>query len=126
MFGVVECMDDISKQIGEMIKGFNEESRVRFTHAILTAAQTKHADPCWCESGKSFRECHLDREGNRKISEGELRQKLSSIFDSKKYCCASFDGRNCALPIKGAHTVQRGRVLSSFCKDGHVGTVMVK
>jgi hypothetical protein len=115
-------MDDISKQIGEMIKGFNEESKMIFCHAILIAAQTKHTGPCWCKSGKSFRECHLDREGKRKISEGELRQKLSSIFDSKKYCCASFDSKNCDLPIKGAHTVQRGRVLSSFCKYGHVGT----
>jgi hypothetical protein len=59
---------------------------------------------------------------SKKKSEREVRIKLSKIFDSKKYCSASFDDRNCKLPIKGAHTVQRGRVLSSMAKDGHVGT----
>ena len=122
MFGDIERMDDISKQIGEMIKGFNDELKMWFVHEILTAAQTKPNDPCWCKSGKSFKDCHLDRESKRKISEGELRKSWSRIFDSKKFCCASFDSNNCNLPIKGAHTVQRGRVLSSFCKDGHVGT----
>lgn len=73
-------------------------------------------------SNRFYKDCHLQRHEHRKISEGEVVNQLSKIFDSKKYCSASFDNKNCKLPIKGAHTVQRGRVLSSMAKDGHVGT----
>lgn len=46
MFGDIERMDDVSKKIGEMIKGFNDELKMRFADAIRIAAQTKPDQPC--------------------------------------------------------------------------------
>jgi hypothetical protein len=115
-------MDDLSERISNMMRSFDEETKSRFIHSIFEASKTRPNDPCWCQSGREYIECHKKRHEQRKVSEGEMRQNLSKIFDSKKYCSASFDEKNCKLPIKGAHTVQRGRVLSSMAKDGHVGT----
>lgn len=115
-------MDDLSESLSSMMRSFDQETKVRFCHLIIQASQTGHYEACWCQSGKVYKDCHLERHKHRKISEGEVRKQLSKIFDSKKYCSASFDDKNCKLPIKGAHTVQRGRVLSSMAKDGHVGT----
>jgi hypothetical protein len=115
-------MDDLSERLSSMIRRFDEETKARFCHAIIQASQTGAYEDCWCHSGEMYRECHFERHTHRKISEGEVRKQLSKIFDSKKYCSASFDEKSCKLPIKGAHTVQRGRVLSSMAKDGHVGT----
>ncbi len=115
-------MDDLSERLSRMMRNFDEETKGRFCHAIIQAYQTGRYEVCWCQSGKIYKDCHLERNKHRKISKGEVRKELSKIFDRKKYCSASFDQENCKLPIKGAHTVQRGRVLSSMAKDGHVGT----
>lgn len=115
-------MDDLSERLSSMMRNFDEETKARFCHSIILASQTGRYEACWCQSGKIYKDCHLERHKHRKISEGEQRKQLSKIFDRKKYCSASFDIANCKLPIKGAHTVQRGRVLSSMAKDGHVGT----
>lgn len=115
-------MDDLSGRLSNMMRRFDDETRDRFCYAIIQASQTGNFEACWCQSGKLYKDCHLDRHKHRKKSEGEVRKQLSKIFDSKKYCSASYDHKNCKLPIKGAHTVQRGKVLSSMAKDGHVGT----
>ncbi len=115
-------MDDVSLQISQMINGFDERSRLGFLHSLRMAREVKRNDQCWCQSGKKYKKCHLDRHSGRLITEGEVRKELSKIFDKRKYCCASFDSSNCEMPIKGAHTVQRGRVLSSIAESGHVGT----
>ncbi|WP_139345353.1 SEC-C domain-containing protein [Pseudocolwellia agarivorans] len=115
-------MDDLSERISSMIRSFDEETNYLFIQTIFHAFNTPLHDPCWCQSGKKYIKCHKKRHELRKISEGEMRKELLNIFDSKKYCSASFDNKNCKMPIKGAHTIQRGRVLSSIAKDGHVGS----
>lgn len=115
-------MFDIKSALSEVVKGFDSQSKVEFTHDVMAAANTKSNDLCWCPSGKKFGECHENRLNERLLNEHEIRIAINKIFDSKKYCCASFDSSNCQLPIKGAHTIQRGRVLSSLAESGHVGT----
>lgn len=118
----VKHMDNLSEQLSSIMENFDNETRARFIHEIIQASQTGVYEKCWCKNGKVYKDCHLKREESRKVNEGETRKQLSKIFDSKKYCSASFDYKNCNLPIKGAHTIQRGKVLSSMAKDGHVGT----
>lgn len=115
-------MDWLSKKIKNIIQGFDEETMLNFSLARMGASQTGDNDPCWCQSGNSYKNCHMKRHEGRKLIEGEYLKETSKIFDKKKYCSAIFDSKNCQLPIKGAHTIQRGRVLSSLAKDGHVGT----
>jgi hypothetical protein len=115
-------MDDLSERISSMLRNLDEESKYCFIQEIFLASQTGRHDPCWCKSGEIYYKCHLKRHEQRKIGEGEEREAVSKIFDTGKYCSASFDSANCKLPIKGAHTIQRGRVLSSMAKEGHVGT----
>lgn len=115
-------MLDIKSTLSEVVKGFDSQSKVEFAHDVMAAANTESNDLCWCPSGKIFRECHEHRAHERLLNEHEIRIAINKIFDSKKYCCASFDSSNCQLPIKGAHTIQRGRVLSSLAERGHVGT----
>ncbi|HFQ5583287.1 TPA: hypothetical protein ACGVBR_002653 [Vibrio vulnificus] len=115
-------MTNLKSMLREVVKGFNYQSKLEFTHDVIVAANTKSEDLCWCQSGKIFGACHEHRTDERLLNEHEIRIAISKIFDSKKYCCASFDASNCELPIKGAHTIQRGRVLSSLAESGHVGT----
>lgn len=115
-------MDDFSEILRNVMSRFDEETKNRFIHTIIQASQTGHYEVCWCQSGKLYKDCHLERHKHRKMTEGERRKHISKIFDRKKYCSAVFDSKNCKLPIKGAHTIQRARVLSSMAKDGHVGT----
>lgn len=115
-------MDELSEILSNRIRNFDEKSKSRFCHAIIQASRTGRYEACWCQSGKVYKDCHLERHKHPKVRGGEARKHLSKIFDRKKYCSAFFDNDNCKLPIKGAHTVQRGRVLSSMAKGGHVGT----
>lgn len=115
-------MDDLSKQLSSAILDLSENQKHLFARDIFQALRTPKGALCWCKSGRKHENCHLGRSDLRKINRSEERNNITRIFNNKKYCSAIFDKDNCVLPIKGAHTIQRGRVLSSITKDGHVGT----
>lgn len=70
---------------------------------------------CWCGSGKKYKNCHLRREDERRVTVGEMRQVLQRT--RIKTCLSPFkDG--CTQPIR-AHSVQRAR-LKDIATDGHV------
>jgi len=115
-------MDKLSDDMDSAIRRFGSQIKLRFRERLMTASKIKKQDDCWCHSGEIYENCHLNKSMGRILSAGEIRDEISKIFRNKKFCCASFDTDNCKLPIKGAHTIQRARVLDSLSKEGHVGT----
>lgn len=115
-------LDETSQQLSALYARFPPASKERFVASLFMIANTQPQEPCWCGSQKLFRDCHRDRQRLRKITDSETRSNLSRIMDANELCCATFDAANCGTFIKGAHTIQRGRVLQSMAKDGHVGT----
>ncbi len=112
----------IKSILNEAIGKLEQGSHARLVDCTLSASIISDHEQCWCSSGRLFKDCHKNRKLMRELHEHEIRKKVSEIFDSKKYCCAQFDQENCELPIKRAHTIQRGNVLSSLAENGHVGT----
>ena len=77
-------------------------------------------DPCWCGSGKKWKQCHRNREYLPPIKLGEQFSRLHDEFQ-KGYCShpqASSD--NCSDKIIRAHTVQRRGGLAAIAENGHV------
>lgn len=116
-------MDELSDSISKQYSAFDQESKLRFVAHLFHIANTKGTDSCWCGSNKRFIDCHSGRESDRIISESLMRSEISRIMDDPKFCCATFDSNNCDGIIKGAHTIQRGRVLASMSDNNNqVGT----
>ncbi|HOY24568.1 MAG TPA: metal-binding protein [Cellvibrio sp.] len=115
-------MDEISRRISALYAQLNQESKNRFVEDLFTISKTQKQERCWCGSDKYFSDCHYEKQLRRKITEAEIRTNISHIMDDMEYCCASFDSQHCGTFIKGAHTIQRGRVLASMAKDGQIGT----
>lgn len=111
-----------SEQISSIIKKLPPHAKLTLIQHLVEISNLQPDDLCWCNSRLAFKHCHKYRSSERKLTNKEIRANLSRIFDKERYCCATFDSHNCVLPIKGAHTVQRGKVLSSIAIDGHVGT----
>ena len=77
-------------------------------------------DPCWCGSGKKWKQCHRDREYQPPVKLGEQFSRLYDEFQ-KGYCShpqASSD--NCSNKIIHAHTVQRRGGIAAIAENGHV------
>lgn len=115
-------MDNTKHLAKKIFDSFDEPSKQRFLQDLLQIAETKPSDPCWCKSGKLFAYCHRGRESERLMSDSLKHSEISRIMDNPKFCCATFDIQNCSGVIKGAHTIQRGRVLASMAPNNHVGT----
>ena len=62
-------------------------------------------DPCWCGSGKKFKQCHLGREKEAPLPSGQLVHELRGHFRVRT-CLHPEAPRNCTKVIQ-AHTLQR-------------------
>lgn len=79
-------------------------------------------DPCWCNSGKKYKWCHLKRAQEEPLRPYEYIKVIRKYFDAG-YCLhpeASPD--TCVAPIVRAHTVSRSGSLNRIARDGHVYT----
>tara|TARA_B100002003_G_scaffold144680_2_gene133895 strand:- start:2649 stop:3836 length:1188 start_codon:yes stop_codon:yes gene_type:complete len=115
-------MPSFSDDVSEVIRKLSDFEKSWLVREVIRVMSMKPGEPCWCGAPKYFQDCHQSKSSKRKLTDAEIRSSLSRIFDNYKYCCADFDSGNCELPIKGAHTVQRGKVLASIAINGHVGT----
>lgn len=76
--------------------------------------------PCWCNSGKKYKKCHLSRADQPKDNPWTAVEANRKAFHEKK-CCARHVGLGaCGGGVVKAHTVSRGSNLSAIAKDGHV------
>lgn len=77
-------------------------------------------EPCWCGSGKKWKNCHRNRHLQKKVPIGKLQHKI--LLNQKHGVClhpeASKD--TCSNKIIKAHTVQRSGGLREIAENGHV------
>ncbi|MFV1534866.1 SEC-C metal-binding domain-containing protein [Phaeobacter sp. JH209B] len=79
---------------------------------------------CWCNSGRKFKNCHLNRESQKKQSPFEHEQAMFSEL-RKGYCAypASLSRDPCSDTIIKAHTIQKAGGLAAIAESNHVLTV---
>ena len=76
--------------------------------------------PCWCGSGKKWKQCHRDRESQQPVELGERLSRLYREFQ-KGYCSHPQVGpEDCRHRIIRAHTVQLRGGLAAIAENGHV------
>jgi hypothetical protein len=76
--------------------------------------------PCWCGSGKKYKKCHLDRDGQPKENPWAAVDINRQAFTQKKCCACDVGLGPCVGGVIKAHTVSSGPNLSKIAKDGHV------
>ena len=75
---------------------------------------------CRCGSGKTYEQCHLNRETQTPFPSWDLWEKFNRLF-SKKVCLAPNAWLNeCQGGISRAHTVPKSSSLSQIARKGHV------
>ncbi len=76
--------------------------------------------PCWCNSGKKYKLCHLNRDREVVASKSEVIDQLHRSF-SRRYCLHPLASRDvCRGGIVQAHSIQRSGGLNRIARDGHV------
>lgn len=76
--------------------------------------------PCWCESGKKYKHCHLDREKQTPLEPWEAHALLNKAFATGT-CLAPDAWRiDCSGNVVKSHTVPKSRSLQRIAREGHV------
>lgn len=83
----------------------------------------KGDEPCWCESGKSWKLCHKDRHLQKSIPAGKLFKEMLDIKKRGKCLHPEASEKTCSNKIIKAHSVQRAGGLSAISDNGHVISV---
>jgi len=76
--------------------------------------------PCWCESGKKYKHCHLDIAGQPSVAAHTVHQALGSFKKTKKCSAPQSLLHECSSKIINAHTVSKSSSLKTIAKNGHV------
>lgn len=75
--------------------------------------------PCWCDSGKKYKNCHWSRQAEARPLKSEL-FKTATDLSNKKYCVHP-DSAACSGVIIKAHSVQRA-LLEKIAESSHLTT----
>lgn len=75
---------------------------------------------CWCGSGKKYKKCHRDREGQEKENPWDAVTANRTAFQQKKCYARDVGFGPCDGRIIKAHTVSRGPNLTKIARDGKV------
>jgi hypothetical protein len=76
--------------------------------------------PCWCGSGKKYKKCHYDRDGQPKDNPWAAVDANRQAFNTKKCLALGVGLSPCDGGVIKAHTVSRGPNLTKIAEDGHV------
>jgi hypothetical protein len=76
--------------------------------------------PCWCESGKKYKHCHLDIGRQPPIAAHTVLQALGSFKKNKKCSVPQSLAHECSGGIINAHTVSKSSSLKEIARNGHV------
>ena len=86
----------------------------------MTRRKLGRNDPCWCDSGKKYKRCHLDRESQTPLNFFDVSKEVNKAF-SKKTCLAPDAWRqDCDGKISQSHTVPKSGSLRIIARDGLV------
>ena len=75
---------------------------------------------CPCGSGLKYKKCHLDREQQPEVTEGEVRGMASKHRVAKRCFHSSVDAGRCSGKIIEAHTVSKSGSLRKIARNGKV------
>lgn len=70
-------------------------------------------EPCWCNSGKKYKHCHLQREQENPLPTEALIRETKKQF-TRKVCLHPEAGPGYCNAVIDAHTVQRARTLQQL------------
>jgi SEC-C motif len=76
-------------------------------------------DPCWCLSGRKWKDCHREREFQKPINVFQVSQMMYEEF-AKGYCLHPEASPETCSKIINAHTIQRNGGLSAIAELNHV------
>jgi len=74
--------------------------------------------PCWCLSGKKWKNCHRDRDQQKPVDVWSRLNALNKAF-AQGFCSHPNAGVACGQVIR-SHTIQKKRGLEAIAEDGHV------
>ena len=77
-------------------------------------------EPCWCESGKKFKHCHLDREKQTPLKPWEALDLYKQVFANGTCLAPDSWLSECRGQIVRAHTVPKSGSLKLIARQGHV------
>ena len=77
-------------------------------------------DPCWCQSGKKYKKCHLNRDRQQKDNPWRAVGANKKAFNKKKCCAQGGMLGACGGNVIRAHTVSHGPNLSKISRNGKV------
>lgn len=84
--------------------------------------KTKRNDPCWCGSGRRYKNCHMKRAGEKVLPPEAVRDHIKSAFQVKQ-CLHPLASESGCEKFISAHTIQRRGALSHIIdKTNHVRT----
>lgn len=76
--------------------------------------------PCWCGSGKKYKSCHLNREGQEPPSLWKMQAEFRGLHKAKLCLHPEASDSTCRGGIIRSHTVRRSADLKAIARDGHV------
>jgi len=77
-------------------------------------------DPCWCGSGKKYKQCHFDRERQEPLRVRDASSEFRKAY-SARICLAPEEWKHdCSNQISKAHTVSKAGSLERIARTGHV------
>ncbi|MEP7012022.1 MAG: SEC-C domain-containing protein [Acidobacteriota bacterium] len=76
-------------------------------------------DPCWCESGKKYKRCHLERERQEPLSRGQILSAVRASHSRKECLHPLASLESCSGEAIKAHTISRSS-LQRIARAGHV------
>lgn len=77
-------------------------------------------DPCWCNSGKKYKKCHLGRDKQEPFTRGEAQGALRLFTTTSKCSVPNAKKYECHSRIVRAHTLSKGNSLKNIAHQGHV------
>ena len=79
-------------------------------------------EPCWCGSGRKYKNCHLNRDKQKPIDKSKIFKQLNSFYDYKVCSAPDLIKHECTEDIIKAHSVSKGSSLKEISINGHVLT----
>ena len=94
-------------------------SKISFPDSVVPRSKMGRNEPCWCGSGKKWKNCHLNRAEARPKNYFEVRKDTRKIYEKGK-CLHPSAPEGCVGGVIRSHTIQRSSALNAIAESGHV------
>ena len=92
----------------------------------MTRRKLGRNDPCWCESGKKYKRCHLGRESQPPLDLWEVSKTFNKAVSKKMCMVPSTWRKDCVNTTSQSHTVPKSGSLRRIARDGHVYSLILR